>query len=84
MKYGKYWFHLQKNKKIIHHFHVFEPFIAKICLERKMNFRLSRGVVIWALQENCINASSAVSSARKLKFRLPKSFENLVHFILKI
>jgi hypothetical protein len=45
MKYGKYWFHLQKKKKIIGNFHVLGLFILKIRVYRaKKKFRLSRGV----------------------------------------
>jgi hypothetical protein len=44
MKYGKYWFHLQK-KKIYCKFSRFRTFYTyKMSLERKKFFRLSRGV----------------------------------------
>jgi hypothetical protein len=42
MKYGKYWFHLQK--KIIANFHVLGLFIPKNEFRAKKLFRLSRDV----------------------------------------
>jgi hypothetical protein len=45
MKYGKYWFHLQKKKFFYCKFSRFRTFYTlKTSLERKKIFRLSRGV----------------------------------------
>jgi hypothetical protein len=70
MKYGKYWFHLQK--KIIANYHVLGLFIPK------NKFRAKKKSVCHAafgFLDKILGAELAVLSARKLKFWLQISFE---------
>ena len=54
-------------------------------LERKKNFRLSRGVAGGAVRQICIDDISAVLSATAYKFRLPLVIcAGLMHLILRI
>jgi hypothetical protein len=62
-------------KKGIAYFLVLELYIAKKHVLGEFFFRLSRQNPRTLLDDICIDASSAVSSARKLKFWLPASFE---------
>jgi hypothetical protein len=74
MKYGKHWFQLQFFF-FIANFHDLGLFIPKKRVLSEKNFSVCRRRCRGFLNEICRAASSAVLSARKLKFWLPASFE---------
>jgi hypothetical protein len=73
MKYGKYWFHLQKIF-FIASLHVLGLFIPKKQVETKKKFRLAR-VAVQIFDEICMHDISAVLRATDFRFRLPLSFK---------
>jgi hypothetical protein len=73
IKYGKYWFHLQKKILLLLIFTFYDFLYLKYEFRAKKKFRLSRGVVevaVRSLVEICIIDISADLRAKNLRFRL--------------
>jgi hypothetical protein len=66
---------LAKKNIFIANFHVLGLYIPKNEFRANFFFRLSRGVAVGFFDEIWCTVSSAVLSARKLKFWSPASFE---------